>query len=138
MTPGDRWDEETVLVFKKRLYAACFRNWLSVLEQLDKMAKERVQENEPISSIALLTWKESGEYIGLNEESAAIALSHERDRLRHLTVRQPKSSGCWWFSCACEGHKPYDSVKACKGCGIAVYCGIKCQTRYIYPLCVYS
>ena len=46
-------------------------------------------------------------------------------------ARVPKSEGCCWARCACAGHKPYHTMRICKGCRVYVYCGPKCQKRCV-------
>ncbi|KAI0074858.1 hypothetical protein K474DRAFT_1499419 [Panus rudis PR-1116 ss-1] len=98
--------------------------WYPILQMLHSL-KDGPQAAHCKTIIEI--WTALGGLVGLHEENEAMSHRYFMDRVQEEFPRG-RTKRCHYIFCVCsdDGHAPH-SMRTCKGCKQAYYCGAECQ-----------
>jgi len=107
------------------LYRTSARMWHDALRTLVAIQPKDTLQTK-LKTTALRHWRLYGESLWLKEGVNVMTLKRASPLSEEKAYwRIPRQ--CFWLGCACSGHRPFHSVRVCKGCWRALYCSPLCQ-----------
>ncbi|TCD66132.1 hypothetical protein EIP91_001741 [Steccherinum ochraceum] len=115
-------------VLQSDLYITAARTWHDTMKALSHIRPKDVAQTA-LKNDALKHWRLYGKAFYFKENDVKFVTLKRASPLSTEEAYWRIPRECFWLECACAGHDAHHSVRVCKGCWRAVYCGKFCQEQ---------